>query len=280
MTKEEIIVKYYYERKAEVEIQYIEKGTNYQISESGKIEGYVGEEYTTQAKNLEYYKLVGKTENSKGEMGEEKIIVTYYYEKKIFNLSVDKYVTNVKVNGVSQGTKTIENQDELYVVNIHRKKTATAEIKITYKIRITNTGEIEGSVGTITEYIPEGYSYHQEDNKIYWERKNGALVTEALAEESIGVGKYKEVEIVLRWNKGENNFGEKNNVVMIAGEENPAGFADINKEDNTAISKMLVTITTGLDKNDRIIITAMATMVLAVVLAGNIGLLMARKRKK
>ena len=106
------------------------------------------------------------------------------------------------------------------------------------------------------------------------------MVTEALAEESIGVGKYKEVEIVLRWNKGENNFGEKNNVVMIAGEENPAGFADINKEDNTAISKMLVTITTGLDKNDRIIITAMATMVLAVVLAGNIGLLMARKRKK
>ena len=45
MIEEEIVVKYYYERKAEVEIKYLEKGTNYEIQESEKIEGYIGDRY-------------------------------------------------------------------------------------------------------------------------------------------------------------------------------------------------------------------------------------------
>ena len=64
-------------------------------------------------------------------------------------------------------------------VDIHRSKTDTADIKITYKIRVTNKGEIEGTAGEIIEIIPTGYSYYQEDNDIHWEERDGSLVTDA-----------------------------------------------------------------------------------------------------
>ena len=76
-------------------------------------------------------------------MEKDKITVIYYYEKQLFNLSVDKWVENVNVNGISQGAQSITTKDQLYKVDIHRSKTEIADIKITYKIRITNKGEIE-----------------------------------------------------------------------------------------------------------------------------------------
>ncbi len=66
MTEDEIVVKYYYERKAEVEVKYIEKGTEYEVAEREKINGYVGDKYETEEKEVPYYKFVEKTENWKG----------------------------------------------------------------------------------------------------------------------------------------------------------------------------------------------------------------------
>ena len=276
MEEEEIVVKYYYERKAEVEVKYLEKGTDYEVSPTETIEGHVGDKYETEEKEIPYYKFVEKTENYKGEMEKDKITVIYYYEKQLFNLSVDKWVANVNVNGISQGAQSITTKDQLYKVDIHRSKTETADIKITYKIRITNKGEIEGTAGEIVEVIPAGYSYNQEDNSIYWENKNGTLTTDALKDEMIQPGQYKEIEIVLRWEKGENNFGQKDNLVILSNLSNPAGYEDVNKEDNSSSSSMLLTIATGLDRNDRIVIIGIVQIVLAI----SIGLLLSYKKKE
>ena len=278
MEEEEIVVKYYYERKAEVEVKYLEKGTDYEVAPTETIEGHVGDKYETEQKEIPYYKFVEKTENYKGEMEMEKdkITVIYYYEKQLFNLSVDKWVANVNVNGISQGAQSITTKDQLYKVDIHRSKAETADIKITYKIRITNKGEIEGTAGEIVEVIPAGYSYNQEDNSIYWENKNGTLTTDALKDEMIQPGQYKEIEIVLRWEKGENNFGQKDNLVILSNLSNPAGYEDVNKEDNSSSSSMLLTIATGLDRNDRIVIIGIVQIVLAI----SIGLLFSYKKKE
>ena len=276
MEEEEIVVKYYYERKAEVEVKYLEKGTDYEVAPTETIEGHVGDKYETEQKEIPYYKFVEKTENYKGKMEKEKITVIYYYEKQLFNLSVDKWISNVNVNGISQGAQSITTKDQLYKVDIHRSKVETADIKITYKIRITNKGEIEGTAGEIVEVIPAGYSYNQEDNSIYWENKNGTLTTDALKDEMIQPGQYKEIEIVLRWIKGENNFGQKDNLVILSNLDNPAGYEDVNKEDNSSSSSMLLTIATGLDRNDRIVIIGIVQIVLAI----SIGLLFSYKKKE
>ena len=63
MTEEEIVVKYYYQRKAQVEVKYIEKETGYELEEPITLEGYVGDKYETQEKEIKYYKFIEKTDN-------------------------------------------------------------------------------------------------------------------------------------------------------------------------------------------------------------------------
>ena len=276
MTEEEIVVKYYYQKKAEVEVKYLEKGTEYEIVPSEILEGHVGNDYETEQKDIQYYKFVEKTENYKGKMEEEKITVIYYYEKEIFNLGIDKWVASVNIDGISRGAQNINSKDEIYKVDIYRKNTETANIKVTYKIRVTNKGEIEGTAGEIVEIIPAGYSYHEEDNSVHWEERNGTLVTDALKEEMIQPGEYKEIEIVLRWDRGEENFGQKDNTVILSKIENPAGYEDVDKTDDNDTSSMIITVATGLDRNDRIIVIGIVQIVLAI----SVGLLLIYRIKR
>ena len=276
MTEEEIVVKYYYAKRTEVEVKYLEKGTEYQLAEDELLQGYVGDDYTTQEKEIQYYNFVEKTDNWEGKMEDEKITVIYYYEKQTFNLGVDKWISKVDVNGLAMPAQNILNKDELYQVDVHRSRAETADIKVTYKIRVTNKGEIEGSVGEVIEVIPTGYEYVQEDNQINWENSNGILTTNILKDEIINPGEYKEVEVTLRWIKGAENFGQKNNLVIISDLENPAGYEDTNKEDNSSRSEMILTVATGLDRNDRIIIIGIVQIVLVI----SVGLLVSYKRKK
>lgn len=271
-----IVVKYYYNKKAEVEVQYLEKDTENPLADNIIITGYVGDKYEAKREEIPYYKFVESTTNTEGTMTGEKIIVIYYYEKQTFNLKVDKWISSVTMNGISQGGKTINTKDELYKIDINRNKATTANVKIAYKIRISNIGEIEGYVDKLTEIIPTGYSFYQEDNTIHWENNNGILMTTDLKEEVIKAGEYKEITITLRWKNGESNFGEKNNVVMLTQISNPAGYQDIDKEDNTARANMLIAVATGLDRNERIAIIGIVQIVLAI----SMGLLVSYKKKE
>ena len=275
MTEEKIEVIYYYKRKTNVEIQYLEKDTENQLSENEIIEGYVGDQYETEPKEIPYYRLVESTENTEGEMTKEKIIVTYYYEKQKFNLGIDKWISNVEIDGVSQIAQNYNTKDQIYKLDIHRTKVKTADVKITYTIRITNTGEIEGTAEEITEIIPEGYSFNKEDNSIDWKENNGILTTDELKDEMIQPGEYKEIEIVLRWNKGDANLGQKNNTVKINSFNNPAGFEDVDEEDNIDTSEMLLSIATGTDSIAKNIVVG----ILEILIIGTlVALLIYQKR--
>ena len=276
MEEEEILVQYYYKQKAEVEIQYVEKDTNNLLSENDNIQGYVEDPYETKAKDISYYKLVDQTQNTKGTMKKEKITVIYYYEKLNFNITVDKWISKVSVDGVEKTAQDYNTKEQIYKLDIHRTKVNTANVKITYIIRITNTGEIEGTVGTLTEIIPQGYNFNQDDNQIDWKESNGILTTDTLKDEPIEPGEYKEIEITLRWNTGESNFGEKDNTAIISNLSNPAGYEDTNEEDNSSKSQMILTIATGLDRTSKIIVI----MVVEIVLIITVGLLLRYKKKR
>ena len=276
MEEKDITVIYYYARKTEIEVQYLEKETNNPLAENEVIKGHVGEEYETEAKEIAYYKFVESTNNTEGKMEEEKITIIYYYEKQVFNLKVDKWIGNVIMDGIPQASQSIGNNEQLIKVEMHRNKVETADVKVIYKIRISNVGEIEGNVNTITDVIPEGYVFHQEDNEITWEETQGILTTNDLEGETIQPGEYKEIEMVLRWEKGEENFGEKTNLVLLSQISNPAGYEDINKEDNSSKTSMILTVATGLDKNDKIVVVAVIQIVLVTVF----GLLLSYKKRR
>ena len=275
MTKEEIVVKYYYIRKAEVEIQYVEKDTNAQLLPKAQIEGHVNDKYKTEPKEVEYYKLVGQTENTEGTMQIDKITVIYYYEKQTFNLGISKWVSKVNIDGVPQNAQNYNQRGQIYKVDIHRNKIDKTNIKITYTIRVENTGEIEGNATRITEIMPQGYSYHQEDNQITWQETDGILTTDTLKDTVIKPGESKEIDIVFRWNGGDTNLGEKQNTVILSKTSNPAGYEDNNSQDDTSKSEMLITVATGLDSNDRAIMIAALQILILVA----IGLMFGRKKK-
>ena len=269
-TQEDIIVTYYYQRRTEVEVKYLDKQTGYEIAEIEKIEGYLGTKYETKAKDIQYYKLIDQTENTEGEMTKEKIQVVYYYEKQIFNLRIDKWIKEVNINGVTKVGQTYETKEQLYKIDIHRNEILTSKVKVIYKIRVTNIGEIEGTANKITELIPEGMSYIAEDNKVNWKEENGTLVTDELKEEIIEPGESKEIEIVLRWNNGEENFREKKNTVMISGTENPAKYVDINKEDNISKSEIIISIATGKENRNRELIIILGIQIIVLIIVVNI----------
>lgn len=275
MTNKDIVVQYYYRKKVNVEVQYLEKTSGNILAESETLQGYVGDPYETKAKDITYYNLVEQTENTKGKMTKDKITVIYYYKKQNFNLAVDKWVSKVSLDGITQTAKSLETKDEIYKIDIHRTKTETSQIKVTYKIRITNKGEIEGTVDKLTEIIPLGYHLNPEDNKLTWKENKGILVTEDLKEEPIAPGKYKEIEIVLRWDGGGENIGMKDNIVILSKTSNPAGYQDMSKEDDISKAQMMIAIASGLDSRDRIVVVGIVEVVIAIT----IGMLVSYRKK-
>lgn len=248
-----ITVTYYYSKKAKVQVQYLEKGTEKSILDKIVIEGHIGDKYQTEKKDIQYYNFVEVTEKTSGEMLKEETIVTYYYKKQIFNLKVDGWLESININGIIQNAQSYENINEMYKLELSRNIVATANIKITYKIRITNIGEIEGYAEKIQEIIPKGFEFYQEDNKIKWIEEEGVLTTTDLKDNVIGKDDYKEIEIILRWNASNNNFGQKINTVVISQTRNPAKYEETNKEYNTAKLRILIAISTGLENKDIIL---------------------------
>ena len=277
LLEEEIIIKYYYIRKTKVEVKYLDVETEEEISESEIIRGHVEDKYETEEKDIEYYNFVEKTDNWKGEMEREDIEVIYYYKKQIFNLGVDKWIESVSINGEINYAQDENNSDGIYKVEIHRNKADTADIRVTYKIRISNNGEIEGTVENLTDIIPEGYSFYQEDNGIRWNNSNGILETDELKDEIIKPGESREIDVVLRVDKGSENFGQKDNTVLIRKTSNPAEYTDENKDDDSDISSMILSVATGDNKSDRTIIILIILVLLTISLS---VLLIYKKRIK
>lgn len=267
MTANTIEVKYYYRRKTQVEVQYLEKETNQILSESEIIHGYVGDKYKAPRKGMVCYRYVESTGNEEGFMTKDKIVVKYYFEKQEFNLRVDTWVSNVTMNGMDKGGKTLPTKDDIYKLDIHRKQVNTAEVKVTYKIRVSNIGETEGSAITITDSVPSGFSYYQEDNVLAWNKAGETLTTTELKGQTIKPGENKEIELVLRWNKGEANLKEKVNTVTLSETQSLAGFEETKQEDNVSTATMLISIATGMDdEKDKMIIITSVLGILTLIL--------------
>ena len=261
MTEEKIVVNYYYNQPAKVIVHYVEKATGKELeetnSETGEvqssqvtIEGFNQDEYTTEAKEFKYYTLI-ETElptNAEGEMKVEivedeeenktvnnTIDVYYYYEAKPFNIGVEKEITGIVVNGE---TRTPTN-GKLERVEIYRKDVEKTNIQIVYRIRVINSGEVEGAV-TIEDKLPEGMNLVNDDGT--WEEQDGIL-RKIIPE--INPGETKEYTVVLNWNTAENNMGEKDNVINIVDTQNVPGFIDNNDKDNTSNANVIISVGTG-----------------------------------
>ena len=80
MTEDVIHVVYYYRvRDAYINVRYLEKGTNIELSPDERQDGKVDEEYQTAPKTIENYTLIEHSGNESGRFEVEPLTVIYYY---------------------------------------------------------------------------------------------------------------------------------------------------------------------------------------------------------
>ena len=270
MTAEPIDVIYYYRRPAKVVVKYIDQETNEEIATEEKQEGHQNDEYTTEAKDIKYYKLIATPDNATGTMKvtvtkdengkdiiEDTTYVTYYYRKLIFNLNIDKKVSSVTVNG----EESIINGD-LGKVEVHRKELNTAKVEVKYIIKVTNDSELTGKA-SILEDIPTGMTMNADKNT-GWEVKGTTATRET---KELQPGESEEYLVVLDWENGENNIGMKENTASIISTENEAGFEEKDTIDNEDKADVIVAIGTG---GHTYILAAGAILLVLISLAGTV----------
>ena len=273
MTREDIYVIYYYERKPSgiVTVKYVDVDTNEEIlrkvelpdgseeytSYREQMSGLCGLEYTTEQKDIPYYNFVEdlRPSNAKGIYTEEDIEVIYYYRKQEFNLGVEKQITRITVNGVEH---TLQ---ELNQIDIVASKVAETDVVVTYKIVVSNPSEIEGSTRVI-ENIPEFFEVIEGTSAEWVETENGTLETVI----ELQPGKTRELTVVLRWKKEGDNFGLQVNTVTLSDVENPANYEETNLEDNSAKAEVILSVKTGGIDTSIVIGTALIVMIGALMI--------------
>ena len=276
MEHDTIIVEYYYVRPAKVIVNYIEQATGKELSEKVEMNGYDGEDYVTEAKEVKYYNLVKEPENKAGkyainvvidedgkEIVDDTIIVNYYYEKKNFNLTIDKNINSIIVNGKEQVVN-----GKLGKVEVYRKELGTAKIQVVYTISVKNIGELAGKA-TIMENIPRGMKMLSKDNA-GWKIENSEATYET---GMIEPGKTQDIKVVFVWENVEANIGTIQNIAQIIGTESESGFAQSDEKDDADGADVIVAIGTG----DSSYVVTMG-LILTVLSAG--ALVVAKKVKE
>ena len=203
---------------------------------------------------------------------------------KYFDLSLLKWVTRAIVveNGetkiIESGHTGYENPEPDLKVELKTKDINKVKVKFAYTIKITNEGEIAGYAKEITDYIPEGLEFKQEDNPDWYVRADGVVATAQLENTLLQPGETAEVEIILTWVNGEKNLGRKVNVAEISKDDNPSKTPDIDStpdnkvpgEDDIDDAPVLLVIKTGAQTILKY--TSLTVIVIAILGTGVIGI--------
>ena len=171
---------------------------------------------------------------------------------KVFDLELNKYVSEITVETNRGTTKYSYGDETLAKVEIHSKEINNATVIIKYKIKIKNTGEISGYVQNVVDNIPKDLEFNSELNKD-WYKTNSVLENNSLANTIIEPGEEKELELVLTKNMTNSNTGIVINTAEIEEESNTQGIADIDSvpgnndtsEDDFGTAQIIITVSTG-----------------------------------
>lgn len=181
---------------------------------------------------------------------------------KYFDLALRKWVTQAIVidNGKETihetGHKAEDDPEEVVKVEIKESRLNKVVVKFRYKIRITNEGEIAGYCAEISDYIPEGLKFVQADNP-KWKEVDGKIVTDQLKDTLLQPGETAEVEVLLTWINGKDNFGLKINTAEISKDKNDSNTPDIDSTPNNKVpgeddiddAPVILSIKTGAGEN-------------------------------
>lgn len=171
----------------------------------------------------------------------------------VFDMSLTKRVSKITVQN-AEGTKTYNfNNAELAKVEINGKYINGSTVLVEYKIRVTNEGELAGTVEKIVDYMPKEMTFISDLNSAWVQESDGNLYNTELSKVEINPGETKEVTLVLRKKMTEDNTGTINNRAEIAEASNLSNTEDydsipgnkVQGEDDISTADVIIGIKTG-----------------------------------
>lgn len=194
-----------------------------------------------------------------------------------FGLELKKWISNYTVIVGKDSkeyvtTQTAETSDKekseekIVKIDIKSNKVNKTDVIINYNMRVTNNGDLEGYVDEITDYIPQGLEFVQEDNisetgEEYWTLNGtdqivtGEAYNQILENTLLQPGEYIEVSVKLRWVQDVENFGLITNYAEISKDRNiynvkdynstPSNFVETTDEDDTDKVPVYLAVETG-----------------------------------
>ena len=211
------------------------------------------------------------------------VTITVANKPKIFDLALKKWVSKAIVTN-EDGSQTVtetghtgdENPEPPAKVDLGRQNINNVTVKFEFKIKITNEGEIAGYAKEITDYIPEGLRFIQEDNPEWYTREplNGRerVATKQLENTLLQPGESATVSIILTWINDPNNMGLKTNIAEISQDYNDSHTPDIDStpdnftpgEDDIDDAPVMLTVALG----DTVLYIGVAALAVVVLTAG------------
>ena len=223
------------------------------------------------------------TPDNNNEWNKEDDLDKEFIKVKYFDLSLKKWVSKAIVTN-EDGSQTVietghtgdENPEPPAKVDLGRQDINKVTVKFEFKIKITNEGEIAGYAKEVTDYIPEGLKFIQEDNPLWYPREalNGKerVGTKQLENTLLQPGENATISILLTWINDPNNMGLKTNIAEISQDYNESHTPDIdstpdnfeNGEDDIDDAPVMLTIRLG----DAQIYIGLGFIVIAMLTSG------------
>ncbi len=174
-------------------------------------------------------------------------------ENKICDLKLDKYISKVQVKTTSGIKEYTYDNSQLAKVEIKSKEIQGAIVVVTYKIVVTNEGELPAYATKIVDYIPNGLDFSSDLNKSWTATKSGELTNISIANQSIGSGESVELTLVLTKSMTSNSTGTFTNIAEIGEMTNSLGTRDtdstpgneVSTEDDYSKADLIISVSTG-----------------------------------
>lgn len=202
----------------------------------------------------------------------EKQIVDLETRKLIFDVSVKTKLKSINIDG-----EIIQATDEMMKVEIKESKVQKVNLELTYTINIVNEGEVEATVEELLDQLPSGLKLKNDnlDWKVNNENKatyNRKIVLEPKEE--------KQLEITVKWENSDMNFGEKKNTAQLKELTNVYEYKEANLENNISSESTLISVKTGLQERDTIvtIISIILTEIMIIFLIVGLEVFVLKKK--
>ena len=175
-------------------------------------------------------------------------------ENGTYDLSLNKYITNVELTYGSQKQTYSYDNSKLAKVEIPAKKVDNAKVTIEYKIEVKNEGNVDANIESIVDYKPDGLDFDKSLNSGWNIDKDNNLINTTLLGSKLTPGETKNVTIYLTKTLTKDSMGTFTNSAEILKSTNLLNLKDVDStegnknkaEDDYSEAQVILSVKTGI----------------------------------